>query len=242
MGGSLAVASQSACPEQYAAGRPPMIASEQLSAATRELCSSSYAVLHSGVTRTPLYAGEHLTRERILQTKGVERKGRFHTDNRLPPDERAEVSDYTGSGYDRGHVAPSGDMPDIQSQHESFALSNVIPQVPSVNRGIWSRVESLVRKMVMERGELFVVTGPLFNGGAQKRCGGRVLIPPAMYKAVYDPIRDEAAAFLVDNIPGANFRIVSIDEVNRIVGFDLFPGISERAKSSTELLLFRSLR
>jgi len=112
---SLSGASQSACPEQYAAGQPPEIVRELAAAPIRELCSSGFVVLYSGVTR----GGEHLTRERVMQARGVERNGRFHTDSRLPDDERAEVRDYAGSGYDRGHMVSIGDMPLIDRRlHE----------------------------------------------------------------------------------------------------------------------------
>lgn len=233
---SLSGASQSACPEQYAAGHPPEIVRELAAAPIRELCSSGFVVLYSGVTRTPLYGGEHLTRERVMQARGVERKGRFHADSRQSDDERAEVRDYAGSGYDRGHMASIGDMPDLRSHHESFVLSNIVPQEASVNMGIWSRVEALVRQMVLERGELFVVTGPLFTVDAGSMVGGRVLVPAALFKGVYEPDRNEAAAYLVDNVPGVKPRVVSIEEVNRFAGFDLFPEINARAKVRAALL------
>lgn len=138
-------ASPSACPEHYPQGEAPDIVNQKLAAKTRELCNTGYAGLHSGVTRTPLYSAEHLTAERLGQGRGLRRVNSFHPDERLAPSERSELSDYARSGYDRGHIAPSGDMFDPRSQDESFSLANMIPQEPSVNRGIWERIEAGVR-------------------------------------------------------------------------------------------------
>jgi endonuclease G len=224
-------ASPTACPEHFPAGQAPDIINQKISTKTRELCNSGYAELHSGVTRTPLYSAEHLTRERLVHRKGLKRVNSFHADDRLPPSERAELADYVRSGYDRGHIAPSGDMFDPLSQHESFSLANMVPQEPSINRGVWERIESGVRRMVKSKGELFVVTGPLFQGSELKRVGGRVLVPSATFKAVYDPNRQEAGAYVVGNATGALPQVVSIAELNQMAGLDIFPAIKAQVKN-----------
>ncbi|MFZ2949800.1 MAG: DNA/RNA non-specific endonuclease [Desulfuromonadaceae bacterium] len=225
--------SQTSCPEHFTGGTAPEIVNEKLAVMTRELCNSGYGTLHSGLTRTPLYAGEHLTREHLIQGKGLKRQSQFHADDRLPHTERAELNDYARSGYDRGHLAPSGDMFDLQSQHETFALSNMIPQEPSVNRGVWERIESKVRQIAKARGELFVVTGPLYQGADLKRIGSRVLVPTAIFKAVFEPARNEAGAYVVENTPGAEPQIVSIANLNRLTGLDVFPTVSSQVKNRT---------
>ena len=129
------MAAQTGCPEHFPDGQAPDIINQKLTTKTREVCYSGFALKHSGVTRTPLYAAEHLTRERILQVKGMKRQSKFHPDENIPRSERAELRHYARSGYDRGHVAPSADMFDIQSQYECFSLANMVPQVPENNRG-----------------------------------------------------------------------------------------------------------
>ena len=224
-------AAPSACPEYFPSGQAPDIVNQKIAAKTKELCNSGYAELHSGVTRTPLYSAEHLTADRLAQGRGLKRVNSFHADSRLQPSERAELADYARSGYDRGHIAPSGDMFDPQSQHESFSLANMVPQEPSINRGIWERIESGVRRMAKSKGELFIVTGPLFQGGELKRIGGRVLVPSATFKAIYDPNRQEAGAYLVGNTPGALPQVMSITELNRMAGLDIFPAVSVQVKN-----------
>jgi len=78
-------------------------------------------------------------------------QSQFHPDKSIPSAERAELRNYARSGYDRGHVAPSADMFDMQSQHESFSLANMVPQEPSVNRRIWGAVELTTRKLTKGR-------------------------------------------------------------------------------------------
>jgi len=218
-----AIAALTSCPEHYWKGQAPDIVNLKLSNQTREICYSGYGILHSGVTRTPVYSAEHLTRDRLTQARTMRRKSAFFADPHLPRSERAELRYYQRSGYDRGHVAPSGDMPDERSQQESFSLANMVPQDPRNNRGIWEGIESVVRKLTEERGELYVITGPVYRDATLRRIGGTVYVPSQLFKAVYDPRRNEAAAYLVDNIGGASAAKVSIAELERIIGMSLFP-------------------
>jgi DNA/RNA endonuclease G (NUC1) len=73
-----------------------------------------------------------------------ERKNAFHAEPMLPKEERAELADYEHTGFDRGHMAPSGDMPSLEAQQESFSLANIAPQTPELNRGIWEGIEAAV--------------------------------------------------------------------------------------------------
>jgi endonuclease G, mitochondrial len=227
---SVAIAAQTSCPEHYTGKQAPEFINQKLSAKTQEVCYGGYGLMHSGVTRTPLYTSEKLTRLRLLQGKGLKRQSKFHPDDKIRPSERAELHHYARSGYDRGHVAPSGDMFDVQSQYESFSLANMVPQEPSVNRGIWEGIESAVRKYVKERDELYVVTGPIFQGDDLKRIGGAVMVPTQMFKAVYDPSRKEAGAYLVNNEPGTTVRKLSIAELEKIAGINIFPSLDQKTK------------
>jgi endonuclease G len=123
-------------------------------------------------------------------------------------------------------------MFDQQSQQECFTLANMIPQEPSVNRGIWEAVESTVRKLAKERGELFIVTGPIYSGNSIQRIGGAVMVPTQTFKAVYDPKRNEAGAYLVDNTVGATVQIISIANLEKASGISVFPSISMQVKNS----------
>lgn len=226
-----AMASQTACPEHFADGQAPDFINQKLSAKTRDVCYSGFAITHSGITRTALYAAEHLTRDRLMQGKGLKRQSQFHPDEHIPIAERAELHHYARSGYDRGHVAPSADMFDVESQQECFTLANMIPQVPAINRGPWEGIESTVRKMTENKGELYVVTGAIFQGGNLQRIGGAVMVPTQMFKAVYDPKKKQAGAYLIDNAKEAQPQQISIMDLEKLSGISIFPSIKEDVKS-----------
>lgn len=231
-------AASTACPAHYAGAAAPDLTNPKLASKNRELCYEAFAVLHSGATRTPLYAAEHLTRDGVAAAKGLERPeaNAFHPEPRLPPDERAELSDYKRSGFDRGHMAPNGDMPTPTAQQESFSLANMIPQAPENNRGIWSAIEGATRHLANSRGEVYVVTGPVFQGASLQRVGGRVLVPTHVFKAVFDPRRGEAAAYLVPNAPGNDYQRISIGELDEITGIAVFPNLPASARSTAMTL------
>ena len=229
---STAFSAQTSCPEHFANGQAPDLINQKLSAKSKDICYTGFALKHSGVTRTPLYSAEHLTNDRLMQAKGLKRSSKFYPDPNLPPSERAELNHYARSGFDRGHVAPSGDMPSPEAQQECFTLANMVPQVPSVNRGIWERVESGTRKLAKNRGELFIVTGPIYSGSSIQKIGGAVMVPTQMFKAIYDPSRNEAGAYLVDNKEGAQVQIISISELEKVSGISVFPSINNQIKDN----------
>ncbi|NVN90353.1 MAG: DNA/RNA non-specific endonuclease [Desulfuromonadales bacterium] len=219
------------CPEHFANGQAPEVINQKLGSKTREVCYSGYAIKHSGVTRTPLYAAEHLTRERLVQGKGLKRHNSFHPDENIPAMERAELRHYSRSGYDRGHIAPSADMFDSQSRYECFSLANMVPQIPENNRGPWEAIESNVRKMARERGNLYVVSGPIFQGEHLQQIGGAVMVPTKLFKAVYDPDTHEAGAYVIENAADALPQEISITELEKNTGISIFPSLSTRIKS-----------
>lgn len=229
---TTAFAAQTSCPEHFANGQSPDLINQKLAAKTKDVCYSGFALKHSGVTRTPLYSAEHLTRDRLAMAKGIKRTSRFYPDPNIPASERAELRHYARSGYDRGHVAPSGDMFDQQSQQECFSLANMIPQEPSVNRGVWEGVESATRKLTKARGELFVVTGPIYSGSNIQQIGGAVMVPTQVFKAIYDPKRNEAGAYLVGNAEGAQAQVITIAELEKVSGISVFPSISKQVKEN----------
>ncbi|MBS1058176.1 DNA/RNA non-specific endonuclease, partial [Gluconobacter kondonii] len=134
---SSAHADPSSCSHLFAGGKPPAVLSETQRGGTVLLCNNDYAVLASEDTKGPLWSAEDLTEEQIETARKTARKGTFSVDIRLPGSMQATLSDYRRSGYDRGHMPPSGDEPDAASQDQSFLLSNIVPQTAALNRGAW---------------------------------------------------------------------------------------------------------
>jgi endonuclease G, mitochondrial len=232
MAGALlaAGAAQAAsCPVHYLDGRAPEIRNPKLATATRELCYGVFGVMHSGVTRTPLWSAEYLRADNLERAEGLDRDNAFHAEPRLPQGQRAELSDYSRSGFDRGHLAPNGDMPDRRTQRESFSLANMVPQDGDHNRHIWAPIEQSVRKMAKREGELYVITGPAFLGTSLRQVG-KVLVPSHLYKVVYSPRQKAAAAWFVENRAEATIHVIPVAELERIVGIELLPSLSRQQK------------
>jgi endonuclease G len=226
---SLALAGN--CPSFYVDGRLPEIRNAKMNAATTELCYGVFGVMHSGITRTPLWSAEHLTAENIEAAKNLSRENSFHTEPRLPPFARAELSDYARSGYDRGHMAPNGDMPDRRTQHESFTLANMVPQDADNNRHVWAGIEAVVRKLAQKEGNLYVITGPAFIGSDLKKVGN-VLVPTHLYKLVYSPQQRAGGAFFIENRADAEYVTLSIAQLESKVGINLLPALSADEKNA----------
>ncbi len=223
-------ASPTHCKDIYYANTAPDILNSKLTVKTEELCFTSFAVMHSGVSRTPLWSAEHLTRDG-LRSKS-KRSNNFHPEEQLSPDVRAELKDYSHSGYDRGHMAPAADMPTSQAQHECFTLANMVPQNGDNNRGIWAGIEEATRELTKQKGELYIITGPLFIGSSLQRIGDRVLVPTKIYKAIYDPSSAKAAAYIVDNTAGANYHVITIAQLEQLSGIRFFPQMDESSKNT----------
>jgi len=171
------------CPQFFPNARPPAVpASQRL----REVCFSSFAILHNGQTKTPVFVAERLNRQNLSQAKGLHRTDKFYADARLPRAERSELDDYRGSGYSRGHMAPAGDMATPEAMAQSFSLANMVPQDQTHNAGPWSRIEQDTRQYVMRAaGDVYVFTGPVY-ADRPKTIGSGVAVPTYIYKVVYD--------------------------------------------------------
>lgn len=140
---SVALAAPTACPQFFLDGEAPNFINQKLIPKKRDLYNEGYAVSHSGITRTPLYAAEVITRESLQAGKGLPRSNDFRPDPRLPASERSELSDYARSGMDRGHVFPAADAASPNAKDESFLLSNMLPQNSNCNRGVWDLTPSV---------------------------------------------------------------------------------------------------
>lgn len=132
------------------------------------------------------------------------------------------------TGYDRGHMTPLRDMASPKAQEESFSLANVIPQQPCQNQGIWETLEEATRDLALKQGEIFVVTGPIYLASDPLRpIGGGVLVPSAIFKAIYDPVTGGAGAYVSENSESAAWRTVSLTELKQLSGIDAFPALSK---------------
>ena len=169
----------------------------------------------------------------------VERKDNFKTDP-LIMTSSAQLSDYKGSGYDRGHLAPSADMKHNEiAMSESFYMSNMSPQNPSFNRGIWKKIEKKIRDWTYLFGELLVITGPILDKDYLDVIGeNEVSVPKWYYKVIIDLDNYERSiAFLIENQKSSNSIesfVVTIDQIEEKSGIDFFYQMNDEIENKIE--------
>jgi endonuclease G len=203
------------------------------------LCRMGYLLAHDDEFLTPIWVMERLTIEKIFGTSP--RKDNFRADPDLQKGFRAELTDYKGSGYDRGHMAPAGNLKwHPKAMDESFFLSNMVPQNGPNNQQIWAMLEDYVRDWVIARGELITYTGPIYDNDEANTTIGQnnVGVPDRLYKVIYDPRRKEAIAFLMPNQPiNKKFLpnyIVTIREIEAITGLNFLSSLPRKEQNKIE--------
>ena len=183
------------CPEFTAYGAPHYKAQP----GDQELCKTNYAVIHSCATKTPIAVMEFLTKEKIGGP--AHRQDDFRVDPDVTADCQATLKDYAGNPYDRGHMAPAGNNTQSAAiMSESFFLSNMVPQVPNNNRGIWKQLETWERNWVEEGRDLYIISGGIYDAG-HLVIGNGVGVPTRLYKIIFDKQKDTGIAYIMPNAP-----------------------------------------
>lgn len=212
----------------------------------------AYSLAYSEVHEQPLWVAYMVSADRVAGEVG--RSNWFHEDESISTGS-AQYYDYKNSGYSRGHLVPAGDMKwDSLAMVESFFMSNMSPQLQNFNSGVWNRMEEQVRRWASLYDTLYVVTGPVLTEygldaiDAFSIDGGKIVfetigvdtdisVPFFFFKAVYDPDRGEALAFLVPHEGTkahiSNF-VVGIDVLESALGFDLFPQVDDAVENRME--------
>lgn len=199
------------------------------------LCKKGHLLAHDPEKKTPVWVIEHLTKEKAEGL--VLRSNNFKPDPALEKGKRAELSDYSGSEYDRGHMAPAADMRwHRQAMAECFFLSNMVPQDKGMNRGIWKSLEENIRDWAIDRNEVYILTGPI---GVKGKIGkNKVAVPTHLYKIVYDPHKTQAIAFIMANeklnIWDMRKYIVTIREIEKKTGLDFLSSLDRDEQERIE--------
>ncbi|MDR0931881.1 MAG: DNA/RNA non-specific endonuclease [Victivallales bacterium] len=186
-----------------------------------------YALGYSERYEQPLWVTYRITAEEV-RNKSEKRTDDFRVDPYISTGS-AQQEDYRKSGFDRGHLAPAADLAwSPRSMSESFYFSNMSPQTPDFNRGIWRELESKVRDWALAKGELQVVTGPIFVGTPQFIGQNRVAVPQAYYKVLYAPKTKEPAmiGFILPNRDAGDRDLssfaVSVNRISAATGLYFF--------------------
>ena len=217
----------STCLQFFANGKPPVVAP---SPTHRALCYDAFAILHSGESKTPVFVAEKLNRASVADAD-EKRTNRFFADARLRSAERATLEDYKNSGYDRGHMAPAGDMPTAQAMVQSFSLANMVPQAPEHNRGVWAKSVEMATRSYVKRaaGDVYVITGPVYAPSIAQSPGigpGQVRVPKYLFKLVYDQSKNRAWAYWHENADATKAsRPISYGDLVKRTGVEFLPGV-----------------
>lgn len=200
------------------------------------LCREGYAVGYDYDRKVPAWVAYHITKD-STEAKH-KRSNRFTVDREIPEDYRSTLGDYKGSGFDRGHMAPSATVDFSQAaMQESFLLTNMAPQLPGLNRQGWRYLEAYIRDWAADRGELYVVSGPVFEGELTT-IGNNVGVASGFFKVVFDPAQRDGIAFIVphrnvskNEVPSF---IVSIDQVEERAGLDFLSSLPDDVEADIE--------
>lgn len=199
---------------------------------------TGYTVSYNADLRIPNWVAWRLTAD---HTTGEYKRGgiKFQEDGDVA-EPRATDSDYRQSGYDRGHMCPSGDNKWSEvAQRESFLLTNVCPQVHNLNAGDWNEMEQQCRRWAMQYGEIYIVCGPILYRQQHKKIGThKVVVPEAFFKVVLcmkgSP---KAIGFIYKNVEGNRPKgdyVNTVDQVERITGYDFFANLPDDIEKKVE--------
>ncbi len=180
----------------------------------------------------------YILRAEDLEKERIARSRRFQADPAVG-EQAVFPRDYLKTGYDRGHLAPAVDMAySGEALEHSFFMTNISPQIPGCNRGVWKRLENQVRRWAVKERELCVVTGPVF-GSEEKSCGpGGIPVPLGFYKAILDltpPVK--MIGFIIPNEPAGerlDHFVTTVDRIEALTGNDFFSALPDELEDRLE--------
>lgn len=197
-----------------------------------------YTASYNPITKLPNWVAWHLT---AAHADGdAKRKGNaFHEDTDVP-EPRANTYDYVRSGYDRGHMCPAGDNKwDALAMEQTFLMTNICPQDHVLNIGDWNNLEAQCRQWAKQYGDIYIVCGPILYTGKHKTIGkNKVVVPEAFFKVILRMGKSpQAIGFIYRNNdkrhPWGDY-VNSVDEVERITGYDFFPTLPDSVERRVE--------
>lgn len=184
----------------------------------------------------PNWVAWELTRD---ETFGTEKRSKFLRDNSV--DGCPNSSDYTGSGYDRGHMAPAADMKwSPTAMEQCFYMTNICPQSHILNGGTWKKLEEKCRIWARVDSAIIIVCGPILTPAPDEFIGrSEVAVPKGFFKVICSPHADppRAIGFIMPNGKvegGLQAAAVSVDSVESITGLDFFSALPDSIEDAIE--------
>lgn len=188
---------------------------------------------------------DHIPNYVAWELTGEHAQGKLKRSDRFMADDAvkgcATPDDYRNSGYDRGHMAPAGDMKwSREAMDESFYLTNIVPQDHSLNRGVWNRLEEKCRQRALRDSAIVIVCGPVPGDPVDVRIGyNQVAVPQRFFKVILSPYSDppQAIGFVIPNGStrgGMQPYAMSVDRVEELTGYDFFSQLPDSIENQVE--------
>ena len=212
---------------------------------------AAYSLEVSTATKVPFWVAEYVT---AAEVDGEADRAGYRNDPLLADEPHSTVKDYREASvaYDIGHQAPAANHKRSQNRmDETFYLSNMAPQIPAFNRGIWRTLETRSRKWILQRGRAWCITGPIFakdevpNPDFQPKTIGknRVAVPTHFYKILVAPRgrrsnEVESIAFIFPNKKITRYEfedyIRPVSDVEKLTGIDFMPQLTAAERKTLE--------
>lgn len=229
-----------------AMGNPSGATAELANADNYLMAKPQYVLSYNNSKGIPNWVSWQLNRDWL---GAIERQDNFRPDDTLPEGWNAVTpGDYRSSGYDRGHMVPSGDRTSNEADNSAtFLMTNIIPQSADNNRGAWRELEEYSRELVDQGKELYIIAG----GVGQKRtlAKGKVSVPASTWKVIV--ILDQPGVgtrgvtaqtpVIAVNMPNkqnisGNWRsyLTTVDQLEALTGYDFLSNVSPKIQAAIE--------
>jgi len=199
---------------------------------------TGYTLAYDAQTKTPQWVAWELTR---AETEGNEPRTNIFMPDPKFKGEQVEHGDYIRSGYDRGHMAPAGDMRwSKNAMQESFYMSNICPQNPQLNGGLWNDLENKCRSWARKYNKVYIACGPVYQGKGKGYIGKhRVKVPDAFFKVILinDARKTIAMGFFFENetcTRPLKKYLTSVDQIEQLTGMDFFSALPDDLENRLE--------
>ena len=197
-----------------------------------------YTVSYNPTWLVPNWVAYELT---AVETGGEQERSNHFKPDPLVEGDPVVTSDYSKSGYDRGHMAPAADMKwSEQAMRESFYMTNICPQLHNLNAGDWKDLEEMARSWAQQYGNIYIACGPIVE--AEYPTIGKthtIAVPAAFYKVFLRQTNKgwTSIGFIMPNKAGNRplmTYMLTVDEVEAQTGLDFFYNLPDSIEAQVE--------
>jgi len=223
LGGGRAALATEICAQVFDQYPPPLATVDEID------CLGEYAIGYSRLLRSPIWTIEHLTADEVIEADAAAQLGYNSCYFRQLPgiEDGATAEDYSGSAYDRGHMAAYRNYGVEEERKATCVYPNVVPQTAHLNRGLWRVIEEQTRELAKAYGDAYIITGPLY-GATPAYLNHRIPIPAATFKVVV--VKNGAWVYIASNTDESDCRMTTLARFEAERGITLVPGLDETVR------------